>query len=261
MGFGQNSEIYKAAYESLVTWFNPHMGYAYMHYPLFGSAMVEDYNIKDGKLVSYNHKNRTESNGIDFYITTMGQHHISYSAGSIVVKCDVHKMGDRSGLKNKSSHSHAYSIDNISVVNDSTFIVSENKWVLTVDKHRWSNRTEIENDLWNVSVVFEGLFPVKIIRGYEVMTFRYLKFDKFGNWTEREIVYENGLKRIQSRSIKYDCELCGGKGHVPRLCANCYGTGRCRANHHVGPDGAVGICPYCGGRGIGRGVTKCTQCN
>lgn len=259
IGFGQNTQIAQVAYETFITWFNPHMGNAYMHYPLSGSAKVSDYTIEDGKLISYTHKNKTESNGWDFYIKTEGEHHIQYSDSTIIVSCIHRKIGDMTGLRDITSHSHSYSIADISFVSDSTFMVSENKWILIADEYHWSNQTKTEKNLWNIEVVFEKHFPVKIKRGEEVMLFNYLKYDKFGNWIEREIVYEDGSSRIQTRSIEYSCELCGGKGHIPGRCMKCYGTGRCRINPYGSPDEAVGMCPYCGGSG--KGVEKCKQCN
>lgn len=259
MGFGQNIQIAQVAYETLVTWFNPHMGNAYMHYPLLGSAKVSDYTIEDGKLISYTHKYKTESNGWDCYITTKSEHHIQYSDSTIIVSCKHRNIGDRTGLRDTTSHSHSFSIADISFVSDSTFMVSKYKWILIADKGHWSNRTKTEEDLWNIEVVFEKSFPVKIKRGEEVMLFNYLKYDKFGNWIEREIVYEDGGSRIQTRSIEYSCESCGGKGHIPGRCMKCYGTGRCRINPRGRPDEAVGMCPYCGGSG--KGLEKCKQCN
>lgn len=257
--FGQNNSIAQDAYTSLVTWFNPHMGNAYMHYPLFGSAQVDNYTVKNGKLISYVLRNKMESNGWDFYIITEGEHHIQYSDSTIIVSCKYRKTGDRTGLRDTTFHSHSYSIADISFISDSTLMVSENKWILTADEHHWTNRTAIENELWNIEVVFEKGFPVRIKRGTETICFKYLKFDKFGNWTEREIVSEKGSSRKQIRTIEYSCELCAGKGYVSGRCMKCYGTGKCPINRNGSPDEAVGMCPQCGGSG--KGVEKCKQYN
>lgn len=275
-GPAQNLKIGQIAYESFVTWFSPHMGDAYLHYPLFGSARIskytlaypelplsalghEEYVVRDGRLISYIHDSKTESNGIDFYIATEGKHHVQYSDTAITITCDFRKIGDRSGLRDTWSHLHTYLTGDVLAINDSTFAISENKWTLIANEQHWSNQTETENDLWNIEVVFEGGFPIKIKRGKDVMHFKYLKFDKFGNWTEREVVNENGLSRIQMRSIKYSCELCGGKGYVSGRCMKCHGTGRCPINRNGGPDDVVGICSWCGGSG--KGVQKCKRCN
>lgn len=262
-GSAQNLNIGQIAYKNLVTWFSPHMGNAYLHYPLYGSARIseshKEYVVRDGRLISYIHDSKTESNGIDFYIATEGKHHVQYSDTAITITCDFRKIGYRSGLRDTWSHLHTYLTGDVLAINDSTFSISENKWTLIANGQHWSNQTEAENDLWNIEVVFEKSFPVKIKRGEEVMLFNYLKYDKFGNWIEREIVYEDGGSRIQTRSIEYSCESCGGKGHIPGRCMKCYGTGRCRINPRGGPDEAVGMCPYCGGSG--KGVEKCKQCN
>lgn len=262
-GSAQNLNIGQIAYKNLVTWFSPHMGNAYLHYPLYGSARIseghKEYVVRDGRLISYIHDSKTESNGIDFDIATEGKHHVQYSDTAITITCDFRKIGDRSGLRDTWSHLHTYLTGDVLAINDSTFSISENKWTLIANEQHWSNQTEAENDLWNIEVVFEKSFPVKIKRGEEVMLFNYLKYDKFGNWIEREIVYEDGGSRIQTRSIEYSCELCGGKGHMPGRCMRCYGTGLCRINPYGSPDEAVGMCPYCGGSG--KGVEKCKQCN
>lgn len=262
-GSAQNLNIGQIAYKNLVTWFSPHMGNAYLHYPLYGSARIseghKEYVVRDGRLISYIHDSKTESNGIDFDIATEGKHHVQYSDTAITITCDFRKIGDRSGLRDTWSHLHTYLTGDVLAINDSTFSISENKWTLIANEQHWSNQTEAENDLWNIEVVFEKSFPVKIKRGEEVMLFNYLKYDKFGNWIEREIVYEDGGSRIQTRSIEYSCESCGGKGHIPGRCMKCYGTGRCRINPRGRPDEAVGMCPYCGGSG--KGVEKCKQCN
>ncbi len=208
IGFGQNTQLAQISYETLVTWFNPHMGKAYKHYPVFGSGKVSEYTVKDGKLVSYTHKSETESNGMYFYITTEEYHHIQYSDSTIIVTCDFTQTGDSRCHINSSSHSHTYSFEDISHVGDSTYAVPANNWILTVNENNWSNQTELENNLWNIEIVFENSFPIKIKRGEEVIRFNYLKIDEFGNWTEREVIYENGLTRIQTRSIEYTSEQC-----------------------------------------------------
>ncbi len=263
-GSAQNLNIGQIAYKNLVTWFSPHMGNAYLHYPLYGSARIseghKEYVVREGKLISYFNVSKTESNSImDIYITTEEKHYAQYSDTAITITCDFRQIGSKSGLIDTCSHSHTYLTTNVEVTNDSTLTISENKWILIANEQHWSNQTEAENDLWNIEVVFEGGFPVKIKRGKDVMRFKYLKFDKFGNWTEREVVNENGLSRIQTRSVKYSCESCGGKGHIPGRCMKCYGTGSCRINPYGRPDEAVGMCPYCGGSG--KGVEKCKQCN
>ena len=72
VAFSQKINNLQVAYENLVTWFNPCMGDAHMYYPLFGSAQVSSYTVKDGKLVSYEHESRVESNGMDYFIYTYG---------------------------------------------------------------------------------------------------------------------------------------------------------------------------------------------
>lgn len=210
------------AYENLVTWFNPHMGNAYMHYPLYGSAKISErtkfsfstYTIKNGKLISYIHNYKIESNGMYDYIMTKEKHNIQYSDSTIIVTCDFH----RDGPKKTSSHLQTYPITDSSLINDSTFIISKNKWTLTADEHHWLNQTETENDLWNIEVIFEKGLPVKIKRGkYILLYFKYLEFDKFGNWLKREIINEDGPSRVQIRSIEYSCEFCSGKGYIPSV--------------------------------------------
>lgn len=258
MVFGQNPSIVQDVYKTLVTWFNPHMGNAYMHYPLLGSAQVDDYTVKKGKLISYVHRNIMESNGWDNYIATEGSHHIQYSDSMIIVSCKHSKIGDRTGIRDTTSHSHSYSIADISFKNDSTYMV-RNNWILTADEHHWSNRTENENDLWNIEVDIENGFPVRIKRGTKTICFKYLKFDKFGNWIEREIISDISSSEKQIRTIVYSCELCAGKGYFSGRCMKCYGTGRCPINLKGHPDEAVGMCPQCGGSG--KGVEKCKQCS
>lgn len=255
-GFAQNEQI-KKSLTDLVTWFNPHMGNAYQYYPLYGTAKIGEYTITDGKLVSYGHESKRESNGKDATIDTSELHDIHYSDSLITVTCNFCTRGFHSGKK-ETSHSHSYPITSLTLVSDSTIYYCEAKWQLTAINNHWSNNTGYPNDLWNVEVVFEKGMPVKIRRGTEVTSYQYLEFDRFNNWTKRTVIDENGNSRIQVRSIEYSCEQCGGKGSFYGRCMKCYGTGRCKINPHGSPDEAVGMCPYCGGKG--KGIEKCKQC-
>ena len=255
-GFAQNLKFQKTITD-LVTWFNPHMGNAYQHYPLYGSAKVGEYTIKDGKLISYEHNSKRESNGMDVFIYTSEWHEIHYSDSLVTVTCNFSTEGFHSGKK-ETSHSHSYPITNLMLVSDSTISYCDAKWQLTAANNHWSNNTGFPNDLWNIEVLFEKGMPVRIRRGTQILSYKYLKFDRFNNWIERTVIDENGSSMIQFRSIEYSCEQCGGKRSFYGRCIKCYGTGRCKINPHGSPDEAVGMCPYCGGSG--KCWEKCKQC-
>lgn len=272
-----NSSNVVEAYVDLVTWFNPHLGNAYLHYPFLGSGNVSDYTVDHNSIYSYQTTTQTESNDIYLYHIKSIFHHVERCDTSLMIICKDHVYGypkgaaKRIGMKDKDStyvHTHSFPLadkiqncNHIDAINDSTFYYAENDWTFIITPTHRALITGNKDDLWNVDIQLnsKGL-PIKVSRGNGTEVYEYIAFDRFNNWLTKKVTQYDGSSYTITRDIKYSCEKCGGKGFYEDFCKRCHGTGTCRPNPKGGPDESVGICPMCGGKRSMRYKIKCKEC-
>lgn len=279
VSYAQNvrrSNIYVGYYVDLITWFNPHLGNAYIQYPFVGSGKVSNCSIVHGSVKSYKTK-KTEFQDIYLYHSKSTNHYVERCDTILNVICedyfhdfpksknDKHINRDYLDTINvyKQTFPIADQIANCSyfdVINDSTFYYADYGWTFIITPKHRALITGNENDLWNIDILFnsKGL-PVKVSRGGIIETYDYIDFDRFNNWTSKKITRHDGSTYIFERKIKYSCDKCGGKGYYEDICRKCLGTGQCRPNRLGGPDESVGICPSCHGSGT-RSNLICEKC-
>ena len=197
---------------------------AYEHFGTKGYVQIDNNIIfKDGYIISNIVSHSTMSNGWYNYINNQTFHKVVYESNYKTTKfCNKQNWGSHlKGGEPSLDWNHQpqkikrdtliYNLDfdgeEFELICDSILYYKTDKFarIYTITNDSISIKSSIDMDPWDITIYLIDGLPSKIInyRG-EQTNYKYSKFDKMGNWIQRERIDEHGnVISIYNRDLKY----------------------------------------------------------